>query len=78
LKIGEIYAGHYKSDRKSGRGRYMWLNGCIYDGEFEDDKKYISHYQEMETDISPIQMDVKLEDVGEMISWPSSNLNFQI
>jgi hypothetical protein len=31
---GDIYVGAYQSDKKSGYGRYIWSNGCIYEGNF--------------------------------------------
>ena len=33
-KNGDIYVGAYKNDKKSGIGRYVWMNGCVYEGSF--------------------------------------------
>lgn len=30
----DIYVGSYKNDKKCGYGRYVWSNGCIYEGSF--------------------------------------------
>lgn len=35
----DIYVGSYENDKKSGYGRYVWSNGCIYEGNFSEDVK---------------------------------------
>lgn len=45
---GDIYVGTYEHDKKCGYGRYVWANGCIYEGSFADDVKYNSNYLGME------------------------------
>ncbi len=36
---GDIYVGTYEADKKNGYGRYVWANGCIYEGGFANDVK---------------------------------------
>lgn len=38
---GDIYVGTYEADKKNGYGRYVWANGCIYEGGFANDLKQI-------------------------------------
>lgn len=35
----EIYIGLYTKGQKHGSGKYFWGNGCIYDGNFDNDLK---------------------------------------
>lgn len=35
----DIYVGTYHGDKKSGYGRYLWHNGCTYEGTFAEDVK---------------------------------------
>ena len=36
------------NDKKNGYGRYVWANGCIYEGGFVNDVKYFNDYVDME------------------------------
>jgi hypothetical protein len=36
---GDIYIGTYENDKKNGYGRYVWANGCTYEGGFANDVK---------------------------------------
>ncbi len=36
---GDIYIGLYENDKKCGYGRYVWSNGCVYEGGFKKDVK---------------------------------------
>lgn len=38
-KNGDIYVGMYENDKKAGYGRYVWANGCVYEGAFSEDVK---------------------------------------
>lgn len=35
----EIYTGFYAKDKKQGLGKYVWNNGCVYEGNFDNDIK---------------------------------------
>jgi hypothetical protein len=35
----DIYIGSYEKDKKTGYGRYVWANGCMYEGGFANDLK---------------------------------------
>jgi hypothetical protein len=35
----DVYVGAYQNDKKCGFGRYVWSNGCIYEGNFAEDVK---------------------------------------
>ena len=38
-KSGARFEGHIESDRKVGRGAFIWPNGARYDGQFVDDER---------------------------------------
>jgi hypothetical protein len=35
----DMYIGEYKNDKKCGIGKYIWKDGTVYEGEFENDQR---------------------------------------
>lgn len=64
----DVYYGEYKNDKKSGKGQYTWNNGCIFDGYFLNDLKYLFYNLGMVKVALNIQMDVKLEVIGRQVN----------
>lgn len=38
-KPGAVYVGNLVEGVRNGRGKYIWSNGCFYDGQYEDGNK---------------------------------------
>ena len=39
FKNGNIYIGHWKEDKMSGKGTFIWKSGGKYVGELENDNR---------------------------------------
>ena len=40
IRMGEIYVGEFKNDKRSGQGKNTWPDGEIYTGSFKDDDRH--------------------------------------
>lgn len=36
-KSGDVFEGEFRNDKKCGHGEYVWANGDVYIGNFEND-----------------------------------------